>query len=255
MKKIAIVNEKGGSGKTTLTVNIGSWLAQQGKKVLLVDMDPQGQVGKALGLNVNKLNYSVFDLLIQDTEITHKDVIIENHRPNLDILPSNKFLTDFPVNVAKSKDRFLRLKGVFSKLEKEYDFILIDSPPSLGLTTLNILIASEEVIIPVSMTYLSLDGCAEIIDTVRTIRKNFDHKNLRLFKVVPTMYRDTRLSKLIYERLKKFFSDRVTKTVIRYNVQIDQAQSFGKDIFEFAPVGKAARMFVNLGKEILGEGE
>ena len=248
MRIISFVNEKGGCGKTTLTVNVGAYLASIGKKVLLVDMDPQGHIGKSLGLDVKNIDLTIFDVLLED-DIYLTDAIHETSTPNLDVVPTNKLLTDFVINVSKHSDRHLKLKKSLEGLD--YDFIFIDAPPSLGLITINILLAATEVVIPVSLTFLALDGCAEILDTIKVVKKNFDHKDLRVSKVVATLYRDTKLARKILDKLELHFGDKLCETILNYDVKIDQAQSFGKTIFEFAPNSNGANMLKNIALQVM----
>lgn len=253
MRKISFVNEKGGSGKTTLTVNIGAYIAMQGKKVLILDMDPQGHIGKSLGIDVRRIDNTIFDVLVSE-DVRLKEAIRKTSIENLDIVPSNKLLTDFVINVADHEDRHLKLKKKMAELS-DYDYVLIDCPPSLGLLTVNILLSVNEVIIPVSLTYLALDGCAEIVDTVKTVRRNFNKNDLDITMAVPTFYRNTNMADIIVEKLRKYFGNKVSNTIIKFDVKIDQAQSFGKTIFEFAPKSQGALMMEELAREVMEIGE
>ncbi|MBI5178079.1 MAG: ParA family protein [Nitrospinae bacterium] len=252
MRKIAFVNEKGGSGKTTLTINVGAWLAMQGKKVLILDMDPQGHVGKSLGVDVHKVQKSVFDLLIYP-DVRMEEAMLPTANKNLFIVPANKRLTDFVINVAHQPDRHIRLRNKVDTLEG-FDYLLVDSPPSLGLLTVNILLAAQEVVIPVSLTYLALDGCAEIMDTVKVVRENFGHLDLRISLVVPTFFRDTILVQSILNKLTHHFGGGMSKTVIKFDMKLDQAQSFGKTIFEFDPASLGAKMMESVASEVMALG-
>ncbi|MBF0274810.1 MAG: ParA family protein [Nitrospinae bacterium] len=248
MRVISFMNEKGGCGKTTLTVNIGAYLASQGKKVLLVDMDPQGHIGKSLGINVRSIDISIFDVLLED-DIFLSDAIYETTTPNLDVVPTNKRLTDFVINVSKHNDRHLKLKNSFVGLD--YDFVFIDAPPSLGLISINILMAINEVIIPVSLSFLALDGCAEMLDTIKTVKRNFDKKDLVISRVIATFYRETKLANKILEKLQHHFGDKLCKTILKFDVKIDQGQSFGKTIFEYSPYSAGAKMLEDIAIEVL----
>ncbi len=248
MRKIAFVNEKGGSCKTTFSVNIAAYLAGHGKKVLLVDMDPQGQVGKSLGLRVAEIETTVFELLT-DPAVPAAKAIVATEIKNLDVIPANKTLVDFAVVAAADEDRALKLKNKLDGL-RGYDYLIIDSPPSLGLPTINIMLAVKEIIVPVSLTYLALDGCSEIDETVRNVRETYGKKDLRISLVVPTLYRRTRLADAILAKLREFYGERVSNTVVGYSVAVDEAQSFGRTIWDYAPHSRGAEMIGALAKEI-----
>lgn len=248
MRKIAFVNEKGGSCKTTLAVNTASYYAsRRGKKVLLIDLDPQGQVGKSLGLAIRDLEVTVLDLLLAENPQPN-EAILPTAIEGLDVILANKTLTDFTQEVGQAKDRVSRLKRAIDKV-RGYDYIIFDSPPSLGLTTLNIMLAAHEIVIPVSLTYLALDGCAEIVETVENVRRNFKNQ-VSITMVVPTLYRNTNLANAIIERLKKYFGGRLSKTVIGFNVKIDEAQSVGKTIWDYAPSSTGAKAIEAMALEL-----
>ncbi len=251
-RTIAFINEKGGSCKTTLSTNLAAWFAsKKGKKVLLVDMDPQGQVGKAFGIDVKSEPVTVMNLLT-NPDITVGDVAKESRIKGLDLVCANKTLTDFAITAAADDNRVLKLAEKINTIDN-YDLVIFDSPPSLGLLTLNIMMATKEIIIPVSLTYFALDGCAEIIDTVETVKSNYDHTDLEVTGIVPTLYRHTRLADAIIEKLQTVFPEKVTKTIIGLNVAIDEAQSFGKTIWEYAPKSRGAKILDALAKEIYGK--
>ncbi len=249
VRRIAFINEKGGTGKTTLTLNLGDYLARQGKKVLLVDMDPQGHIGKSIGIDVQSARYSIFDVLISN-RLPPEEAILPTKTDNLKMVISNKLLSDLTINIGRDQDRHTKLKQFIDRLTG-FDYILIDSPPSLGLLTVNILLGVEEVMIPVSMTYLALDGCAEMLSSIKLVRKNFDHENIRISKIIPTLYRDNPVAKAVLQRIQSHFGDKCSKTILTFDEKIDQAQSFGQTIFEFAPDSEGAKMFANLGKEVM----
>ncbi len=252
-RRIAFVNEKGGSCKTTLTVNIGAYFAlTQGKKVLIVDMDPQGQVGKSLGIDVRTMDKSIYNVLA-NPDLPPSEVLISSRIPGLDLIIANNALADFPLIIAHSEDRHVRLKSQIDKIQG-YDYILFDSPPSLGLITLNILLAVQEIIIPVSLTYLALDGCAEILDTVRQIQSNFRHDSLEISLVVPTLYRSTRMANAVLEKLKEHMGGKVSRAILGYNVKIDEAQSHGLTIWEYSPGSSGAQTLAEVAEEIVGVG-
>ena len=252
-RKIAFVNEKGGSCKTTLAVNVSSYLARQGAKVCLVDMDPQGQVGKALGFDVAAMVPSVFELLT-DPEVSAKEAVFPTTDENLDLIIANKALVDFSVVAALDDDRVMKLKNKLDRL-RGYDYVIIDSPPSLGLHTLNVMMAVKEIIIPVSLTYLALDGASEILETVDNVKRTYNKRDLEITMVVATLYRRTRLADAILAKLGDFFGERLAKTVIGYNVAIDEAQSLGQTIWDYAPRSRGAEMLAALAEEIRAIGD
>ncbi|MBI4209345.1 MAG: ParA family protein [Deltaproteobacteria bacterium] len=252
-RRIAFVNEKGGSCKTTLTVNVGAYFAlTQRKKVLIVDMDPQGQVGKSLGIDVRTMDKSIYNVLA-NPDLDPSEMILSSRIPGLDLIISNKTLADFPLIIANSEDRHVRLKSKIDTIQG-YDYILFDSPPSLGLITLNILLAVQEIVIPVSLTYFALDGCAEILDTVHQIRTNFHYDALEVSLVVPTLYRNTRMANAVLEKLKEHMGGKISKAILGYNVKIDEAQSHGLTIWEYSPGSSGAQTLAEVAEEIASVG-
>ncbi len=252
MRRIAFINEKGGSCKTTLSVNTAAYIAHHGKRVLLVDMDPQGQAGKSLGFYVRELSPSVNDLLM-DPALKAQDAIRESHIEGLDVLISNKTLADFPVEVAAHDDRERKLAKKIAGLS-DYDYIIFDSPPSMGLININVMLACEEIVVPVNLTYLALDGCAEIVESVDRMRDQFGKRHLEIILVVPTLYRPTRLADEIIRKLKSHFPGKTARTIIGYNVKIDEAQSYGQSIWEYSSWSRGAHMLESLAKEIINSG-
>jgi len=248
-RRIAFINEKGGSCKTTLAVNLGAFFAHyRRRRVLLVDMDPQGQVGKALGFEVKEMEETILSLL-EDPGRPPQDVIRASRVPGLDVIVSNKRLAEYTSTAGSLADHPNRLARALEGIEG-YDYVLFDSPPSLGVSITNIMIATEEMVIPVSLTYFALDGCAEILDSVARVRERYGHEKLRVSLVVPTLYRRTRLADAILDRLREHFPDNLSRTVIGYDVKIDEAQSHGKTIWEYAPTSRGAEMFTRLAMEV-----
>ncbi len=249
MRSIAFINEKGGTCKTTLSVNVAAWFATQKKaRVLLVDMDPQGQAGKSLGFYVRDISPTVYDVLT-DADLPATAAIHESKVPGLDVLISNKSLGDFPLDVASHRDRERKLADKLADVSG-YDFVVFDSPPSMGLPTINIMLAAQEIVVPVNLTYFALDGCAEIVESIDRVRREFGKTDLRISLVVPTLYRPTRLANEIHAKLKTHFPGRIARTVIGYNVKIDEAQSHGKTIWDYASWSRGAHMLESLAKEV-----
>jgi chromosome partitioning protein len=251
MRRIAFINEKGGTCKTTLAVNTAAWLAKdRGLKVLLVDLDTQGHAGKSLGLDVRTLPRNVFHLLT-DPGVRLEDVIQPSAIEGLSVLPAYKEMADFPLVVAQDERRAHRLAERLAPAEAlGFDVIVFDAPPSMGITTRNILVAATEVVVPVGLTYFALDGCAEVADTVRQVAESEGRPDLRITKVVPTLYRRTALATAILERLKAYFPESLAATPLGYNVKVDEAQSHGKTIWEYAPSSTGARMLAAIAAEI-----
>jgi chromosome partitioning protein len=250
MRRIAFINEKGGSCKTTLAVNTAAYFATNGGgRVLLVDMDPQGQTGKSLGFYVREMHPTVYDVMV-DPDLPAREAIRSSHVAGLDVMISNKKLADFPMDVATHPDREKKLSAKLRPVN-EYDYIIYDSPPSMGLINTNIMLATEEIVVPVNLTYFALDGCAEIVETVERIQVEYGKLDLRIVLVVPTLYRSTKLADAIIGKLKAHFPGRTSKTVIGYNVKIDEAQSHGKTIWEYASWSRGAHMLESLAREIL----
>jgi chromosome partitioning protein len=238
MRRIAFVNEKGGSCKTTLAVNVAAYMADHGNRVLLVDLDPQGQAGKSLGFYVRELSPTVYDMMV-DPAVEARAAIRPSQVERLDVIVSNKRLADFPVEVASHPDRERKLADKLQGLT-DYDFIVYDSPPSMGLIVTNVMLATEEIVVPVNLTFFALDGCAEIVESVEDMRVRFGKQDLEIILVVPTLY-----------RLRIHFPGKTARTVIGYNVKIDEAQSHGKTIWEYSSWSRGAHMLESLAKEIL----
>jgi chromosome partitioning protein len=254
-RRIAFINEKGGSCKTTLASSIGDYLARKrGKRVLLVDLDPQGQLGKVLGVDVGAARRTALDLLLDTLlgEGSRPALPIQRARhPFLDIVPSNKSLALFNHEVAvHGGDENYCLRSALARVPA-YDFILFDAPPSFGTITLNVLLAANEIVLPVPLTYLALDGAAEMTRTVEMVRTRFSHPGLAISLVVPTFARNTRMASEILEKLRDHFPKQIAQTVLGYSVLVDEAQSRAKTIFEYAPRSTAARWMAAVADELV----
>jgi chromosome partitioning protein len=234
-------------------VNVGAYLARAKKqRVLVVDLDTQGHAGKSLGLDVRGLVPNVFDLLT-DPALQVAQVARPTAIDHLSVVPSNKAMSEFPVAVAAQADRALKLDQKVRGLQG-YDFVLYDAPPSMGLTTTNIMAAADEVVIPVALTYFALDGCAEILESMRKVAAEHGKPELRVSLVVPTLYRKTALAEEILAKLKGYFPQELSRTALGYNVKIDEAQSHGQTIWEYAPKSKGAEMLKSIADELPNRG-
>jgi chromosome partitioning protein len=252
MRRIAFINEKGGTCKTTLCVNVAAWLAGRGRRVLVADLDTQGHAGKSLGVDVRTVTPTVHDWLLDG--VRFEAVVRPTAVAGLDLLPANKDLAGFPVAAAAAPDRAERLRRRLDELgEGRYDAVLIDSPPSRSLLTDNILVATSEVVIPVALTYLALDGCAEILESLEQVRAERGRAPA-LTLVVPTLYRKTRLADEILAKLRGRLGAAVSPTVLGWSVKVDEAQSHGRTVFEWAPRSPGARALAAIAQEIDARG-
>ena len=247
-KIISLANQKGGVGKTTTTVNLSTILAKKGKKVLLIDTDPQGNATSGLGVSKD-VELSVYDILIGDTEFD--ETLQETAIKNLKVCPSNISLAGAEVQLVSMMSREQRLKTKLDKIKDQYDYILIDCPPSLGLVTLNAFTASDSVLIPVQCEYFALEGLGQLLNTVNLVKKHLN-KNLEIEGALLTMYdARTNLSNQVVKEVKKYFEDKVYKTVIPRNVRLSEAPSYGMPITVYDPRSKGAKAYEKFAKELL----
>ena len=247
-KIISVANQKGGVGKTTTTVNLSTILAKKGKKVLLIDTDPQGNATSGLGVSKD-VELSVYDILIGDTEFD--ETLQETAIKNLKVCPSNISLAGAEVQLVSMMSREQRLKTKLDKIKDQYDYILIDCPPSLGLVTLNAFTASDSVLIPVQCEYFALEGLGQLLNTVNLVKKHLN-KNLEIEGALLTMYdARTNLSNQVVKEVKKYFEDKVYKTVIPRSVRLSEAPSYGMPITVYDPRSKGAKAYEKFAKELL----
>ena len=247
-KVISVANQKGGVGKTTTTVNLATLLAKKGKKVLLIDTDPQGNATSGLGVT-KELELSVYDVLVGETSLDES--IQETAIKNLKICPSNISLAGAEVELVSMMSREQRLKVKLDEVKEKYDYILIDCPPSLGLITLNAFTASNSVLIPVQCEYFALEGLGQLLNTVNLVKKHLN-KDLEIEGALLTMYdARTNLSNQVVKEVKKYFENKVYKTVIPRNVRLSEAPSYGMPISIYDPKSKGAKAYEKFTKEFL----
>lgn len=244
----AVINQKGGVGKTTTTVNLAYNLAKRGKKVLLVDLDPQGNASSGLGVSIKNLEKSLYDCLVNGE--SPESAFVQTEWPNLTLLPSSTKLATVDSELpATQRDRVLRLKRTLEKVEA--DVVLIDAPPSLGLLTVNALVAADSVILPVQAEYYALEGLGQLLETMQIVRTGLN-KTLGVMGILITMYDGrTSLSRQVEEQLKTHFSNFLFKSTIPRNVKLAEAPSHGKPIGAYAPGSSGAKAYDSLTKEVL----
>lgn len=248
-KIIAIANQKGGVGKTTTAVNLSACIAQTGVKVLLVDIDPQGNASSGVGVDKNAIEYSIYDVLIN--ELDAEEAIRHTRIPTLDILPSRIDLAGAEVELVPMMARERKLKKALKPLLDRYEYVFIDCPPSLGLLTLNALTVADTLLVPIQCEYYALEGLAQLMNTVKLVRQHLNDE-LEVEGVVMTMYdARTNLSPLVVNEVKKFFKNKVYDTVIPRSVRLGEAPSFGLPITLYDPKSTGAKAYEKLAKELL----
>ena len=251
-KIIAIANQKGGVGKTTTSVNLAACLAHIGKKVLMVDIDPQGNATSGVGIEKADVDQCIYDVLIEDQNVS--DVIKPTKIENLHVVPATIQLAGAEIELVPTISREIRLKRALEKEKNRYDFILIDCPPSLGLLTINALTASDAVIIPVQCEYYALEGLSQLLNTVRLVQKHLNQE-LKIEGVLLTMLdARTNLGIQVIEEVKKYFQDKVYQTIIPRNVRLSEAPSHGEPIIIYDAKSRGAEVYVDLAKEVVANG-
>jgi chromosome partitioning protein len=249
VRRIAFVNEKGGTGKTTLAVHVAAWLASAQKlRVLLVDLDTQGHAGKTLGLDVREIQPNVFHFLT-DPSVNLGQVRQATEVPGLSVVPAYKQMAGLAQTLGTSAGASERLRERLDASSGDHDVVVLDGPPSLGLSVTSMLVAATEVVIPVALTYLALDGCAEVARTVERVAEEHGRPGLRVSAVVPMMHRRTALAEAVRERLEAYFPGRVTPP-LGVNVAIDEAQSHGKTVWDYAPRSRGAQMMTAVAESV-----
>lgn len=252
-KIIAVTNQKGGVGKTTTAVNLSASLAYKGKRILLVDSDPQGNSTSGVGVEKEQMQYSLYDCLA-DSDLVQA-AIIKTRQKNLSVIPSKNDLSAAEIELAGENDREFILKNALSTVKNQYDYIFIDSPPALGMLTINILTASDSVLIPIQCEYYALEGLTQLISSIQTIKKSLN-KGLDIEGILATMYdKRTNLSVQVFDEIKNHFPDKVYQTVIPRNVRLSEAPSYGQPILKYDITSSGAEAYFSLAREFLKNNE
>ena len=251
-RMIAIGNQKGGVGKTTTTVNLGAALAFQGKKVLIIDMDSQGNATSGLGIERADVKQSVYEVLVDQIEAA--GAILPTSRENLWIFPSTLQLAGADIELATADHRESRLKQAIEPIKADYDYILVDCPPSLGQLSLNAFTASDTILIPVQCEYYALEGLSQLLNTIRLVQRTYN-KNFRIEGVLLTMLdARTNLGYEVVEEVRKYFQEKVYQTIITRNVRLSEAPSYGQSVIDYDPKSRGAEMYMDLAKEVAANG-
>ena len=246
---VAVVNQKGGVGKTTTTVNLAAYLANRGKRVILLDLDPQGNASSGLGIDKKELENSTYDVLINNTDI--KECLVDTSVRNLRVCTANIDLAGAEVELAGLEQREMRLKTAFERFEEGYDFLLIDCPPSLGLLTLNALIGADSVLVPIQAEYYALEGVSQLMETVNSVKRGLN-PDLYIFGVLITMFDGrTTLANQVEDEVRNYFGEKVFKTVIPRNVSLSEAPSYGQSILDYDKRSKGAEAYHKLSREVI----
>ncbi|KRL00825.1 ParA family protein [Liquorilactobacillus capillatus] len=246
---IALANQKGGVGKTTTSVNLGACLAELGKKVLLIDSDAQGNATSGVGIHKAKIEKDIYDVLVNEYPIA--ETIIPSSRPGLDIVPATIQLSGAEIELTSQMARESRLLDAIKQIKNNYDYILIDCPPSLGLLTINAFSASDSILIPVQSEYYALEGLSQLMNTIRLVQKHFN-PSLKIEGVLMTMLdARTNLGTQVVAEVQNYFKNKVYKTVIPRNIRLSEAPSHGKAIIDYDPNSRGAKEYMSLAKEVL----
>jgi chromosome partitioning protein len=248
---IAVANQKGGVGKTTTAINLGASLAIAEKHVLIIDLDPQANSTTGLGVDRATVEKDIYSVIEGTCSVS--DALIDHELKFLKLIPSSRRLARFELEVASTENNHLYLKNALSKAEEMFDYIIVDSPPSLGLLTINALVASQSVLIPIQTEYYALEGLSDLIDTINRTKETFN-ATLEIKGILLTMYDErTNLSKQVEEEIRNFFKGKVYRSIIPRNIRLSEAPSFGKPIQLYAIKSAGSLAYMSLAKEILGK--
>ncbi|MBL1229391.1 AAA family ATPase [Enterococcus sp. BWB1-3] len=250
---ISVANQKGGVGKTTTTVNLGACLAYYGKKVLLVDIDAQGNATSGVGIRKPDVAHDIYDVLVNEEPLNK--VTLQTTRKDLDIIPATIQLAGAEIELTSMIARESRLKSALKEVKNDYDYILIDCPPSLGHLTINAFTSSDSILIPVQCEYYALEGLSQLLNTIRLVQKHFNPE-LKIEGVLLTMYdARTNLGAEVVEEVRKYFREKVYDTIIPRNVRLSEAPSHGLSIIDYDPRSRGAEVYLSLAKEVLNNNE
>ena len=251
VKVIALANQKGGVGKTTTAVNLAACLAAADRKVLLIDSDPQGNATSGLGIDKRDVKQSIYDVLVRD--IPARETILETAYANLSLLPATISLAGAEIELVNMMSRETRLKNALERVKYDYDYVLIDCPPSLGLLTINALTAAGSVLIPIQCEFYALEGVTMLMNTIQLVQRNLNPA-LKLEGVLMTMFdARTNLAEDVVTEVKKYFSAKMYETIIPRNVRLSEAPSHGEPIIVYDPRSRGAEVYTELAREVIGE--